>query len=46
MYVTVFEGQVAVEYSGAADPPRSLGELRESDAFVLGETLSYEVFPY
>ena len=46
IHLATYENLVGMEFGGAIDPPSSLDVLRQSEAYILGENISFEVFPY
>lgn len=37
------EGCVALEFGGASEPPKTLGEFRDVDGYVIGREISYYI---
>ena len=46
IHLAIYENLVGMEFGGAIDPPSSLDVLRQSEAYILGENILFEVFPY
>lgn len=46
IHISMFDGKVGIEFGGEVDSPETLAELRKSNAFAVGDTLSIEVHPY
>lgn len=46
IHILFIDNKVLIEFGGEIDEPNSLEELRKSDAYAIGKSLSLEVFPY
>jgi hypothetical protein len=46
IHIAMYDKQIGMEFGGAFEEPKNIEELRDSDVYVLGSTLSFDVFPY
>lgn len=46
IHISKYEKKFGIEFGGAIDAPETIADLRGSDVYVLGGTLSFDVLPY
>jgi hypothetical protein len=46
IHLQQYDNMFGLEFGGAADAPRTLSELRTSDAYTVASTVAFEIEPY
>lgn len=46
IHISMYDQEIGIEFGGAIEAPDTIENLRGSDVYVLGGTLSFDVLPY